>query len=485
VSVATGARVVLRERTGLEAADLGFAMARAWWRPLAATWLAFALPAGCVIVWLLRDSPAWSIGLLWWLRPAFARLPLHVLSQELFGEHVTLEGTARALPRLLRSGLFTSLVTRRLSLTRTFLQPVLQLEGLRGAARNARAGVLARKETGAAAAAATVIAHLNGAFISGLLLFVQLATPKEIDWSVMSLVAGDASVPGVLPALYLAGISVFEPLLVACGFGLYLNRRVYLEGWEIELAFRRLAARAERSARARRFASAAATLLALWLAAPPAHASDCVAGDVETAGACVHEILSSGDFGKQTTELRWLPKTFERKPDAGALDLAWLAPIVRFVAESARVLMVVALAVGIAALLFVLRGVRWDRQRDRAPTPLPRTFLGLDLDPASLPEDVAGSARRLWHAGDRVGALSLLYRAALVRLGARGALEIPASATEFECVRAVRSTQPEPVASAFGRLTGSWIRTRYAHTPPTDEEFLELCAHFAQLDAPV
>jgi hypothetical protein len=482
VSAATGARVVLRERTGLEAADLGFAMARAWWRPLAATWLAFVLPAGCVIVWLLRDAPAWSIGLLWWLRPAFARIPLHVLSRELFGEHATLAGTARALPRLLRSGLFTSLVTRRLSLTRTFLQPVLQLEGLRGAARSARVAVLARKETGAAAAAATVVAHLNAAFIAGLLLFVQLATPKEIDWSVMSLVAGDASIPGVLPALYLAGISVFEPLLVACGFGLYLNRRVYLEGWEIELAFRRLAARAERSAPARRFASAAATLLVFLLFVPPAHASDCVPDDVETAGACVHEILNGTDFGKDTTVLRWLPKTFERKQDADALDLSWLAPIVRFVAESARVLLYVALAVGTAALLFALRGARL--QRDREPAPLPRTFVGLDLDPASLPEDVAGSARRLWRAGDRVGALSLLYRAALVKLGARGALEIPASATESECVRAVRKTQPEPVASAFGALTSSWIRTRYAHEPPTDGEFEGLCARFARLDAP-
>jgi len=194
--------------------------------------------------------------------------------------------------------------------------------------------------------------------------------------------------------------------------------------------------------------------------------------------------LDAAEFGKETSELRWVPKTFERKADPDALDLSWLAPIARFVAESARVLFTVALAVGIAALLFALRGVRFSPQRDREPAPLPRTFLGLELDPASLPEDVAGSARQLWQAGDLVAALSLLYRGALVKLGARGALEIPASATEFECVRAVRSTQPEPVASAFGALTGSWIRTRYAHAPPTDGEFEGLCARFAQLDAP-
>ncbi len=494
MSAATGARVALRIRTGLEAADLGFAMARAWWRPLAATWLAFVLPAGCILVWLLRDSPLAAIALLWWLRPAFARIPLHVLSLELFGETASLARTARALPSLLRSGLFTSLVTRRLTLARTFLQPVLQLEGLRGPARNARAAVLARRESGAASAAAIVIAHLNGALITGLLLFVQLLAPSELEWSVMTVVLGDDAVPGVLPALYLAGISVFEPLLVATGFALYVNRRVYLEGWEIELAFRRLAARVEVRTRTRRFASAAAALLALWLVVPAPRASAdtlrkwdvaCFANDPESAELCIREVLASPDFGRDEKVARWMPKFFEPdSKDEEDAELSWLTDLGEFIARSAQVLLLTAAAVGVAALLFALRGVRLEGRGDGGRSPLPRTFLGLDLDPASLPADVVAAARELWRTGDRVGALSLMYRGALVKLGARGALEIPESATEFECVRAVRRTQAEAVASAFGALTGSWIRTRYAHEPPSDAEFDGLCASFGALDGP-
>jgi hypothetical protein len=42
---------------------------------------------------------------------------------------------------------------------------------------------------------------------------------------------------------YLVALSLIEPLYVASGFTLYLNRRTELEGWDIEIAFRQLAAR--------------------------------------------------------------------------------------------------------------------------------------------------------------------------------------------------------------------------------------------------
>ncbi len=249
------------------------------------------------------------------------------------------------------------------------------------------------------------------------------------------------------------------------------------------LAFRRLAARVDAHTRTRRFASAAAVLLALWLVVPPVHASECVASDVESSDACAAEVLRDADFGTHAKEMRWIPRTFDSDAAEDA-DLSWLSGLAEFIARSAQVVLYAALAVGVAALLFSLWGARPDGRRGAGRTPLPRTFLGPDLDPASLPADVVAAARELWRLGDRIGALSLLYRGALVKLGARGALEIPESATEFECVRAVRRTQAEAVASAFGSLTGSWIRTRYAHEPPSDAEFDGLCASFGALDGP-
>ena len=481
MSAATGARVALRTRSGLEAADLGFAMARAWWRPLAASWLAFVVPFCCVLVWLLRDAPGWAVVLLWWLRPAFARVPLFVLARELFAERASLGDVARALPRLLLgSGLFTSLVTRRLSVSRTFLQPVLQLEGLRRGARSARAAVLTRQDSGAALAALSVISLLGSSLMLGVLLLAVLLSPDPISLDVFAMLIGDEAVPGLVPVLYLIGISLAEPLLVAAGFGIYVNRRVFLEGWDIELAFRRLAARVEVTQRRRLFSAAAAAMLALWIAAPSARAADCVPSDVTTAGACIAEVLNTDDFGKERKEERWVQKEWETQ-QTDAPDLSWLARFAAFIARAAEILLYGGLAVGLVALLFSLRGVRIDLRRDSTPA-FPRTFMGLDLDPDSLPADVVAAARALWQRGEAIAALSLLYRGALVRLGERGALEIPESATEFECLRMIRRTQAAAIAGSFGALTNAWIGARYAHEQPGHGEFEALCDGFGAFE---
>src|SRR6185295_18661046 len=45
----------------------------------------------------------------------------------------------------------------------------------------------------------------------------------------------------LLSALYCAAVALIEPLYVAGGFALYLNRRTALEGWDLEVQLRRIA----------------------------------------------------------------------------------------------------------------------------------------------------------------------------------------------------------------------------------------------------
>ena len=47
----------------------------------------------------------------------------------------------------------------------------------------------------------------------------------------------------LLLGLWWLSVSLLEPIYVAAGFGLYLHRRTQLEAWDVELVFRRLAAR--------------------------------------------------------------------------------------------------------------------------------------------------------------------------------------------------------------------------------------------------
>ncbi len=475
------AQVVLRSRQGLEAVDLGFRMAREWWRPLALTWLVFVLPFAAALVLALRHHPFWTLLLLWWLRPVFDRVPLHVLGRALFGERTGIFDVARALPSLLRSGLGTSLFVQRLSPARSFLLPVLQLEGLRGTARRERCAALTRRDMGSAVALHAAGAYFNAILMSGLLLGLSLLVPDEVAWNVFELFVPffddgvDGASQALVPALYLVGISVIEPLLVSCGFALYVNRRVFLEGWDIDLAFRQLTRRVEQGRRSPLPVRAAAVgALALALA-PLANAEPaCEPDDPASAGRCVGAVLAGDDFGTTKQVSMWLPK------EGGSLDwsvpgLSWLPNALAFGAE-------LGLWTALAALLVtgVVLAARRGREL-RAPGTLPeaaRDTLGPELDLGSLPDDVVGAARGCWERGASIEALSLLYRGALLRLTERGELRIPESATEFECVRLVRRSADAETAAVFRDVTDAWVGARYAAEPPPASRFEELCGRF-------
>jgi hypothetical protein len=470
------AQVALRPRAGLEAVDLGFRMARAWWRPLAVTWLALVVPVGAAITVALREHPFGAVAVLWWLRPVFDRVPLHVLGGRFFGEPTGLADTVRALPRLLRSGLGTSLFVQRLTPARTFLLPVLQLEGLRGAARRQRCAVLARRDAGNAAALVAAAAHFTAAVALGLLLLTEWMVPEELSWDVFErfspFVEDAADDPGLvlIPALYFAAVCVVEPLLVAGGFALYVSRRLYLEGWDIELAFRSLG-----SGRRSAGGALAAALLAAALAAPAVAGASptqpCVGEDPRTAGRCLEAVLADPDFGSTQKTTRWLPR---EQGDWSLPRLAWLPRALATLFRLAAWLAIAVCAVAIVLALLRLAGP----QPRAAPRPLPSIRFGLALDPHALPGEVVDAARAAWARGAAIEALSLLYRGALVRLVAGAALEIPASATELECVRLVRRTQGAACAQLFAALTRAWIEARYAHRPPADGDFEALCDGF-------
>ena len=117
------------------------------------------------------------------------------------------------------------------------------------------------------------------------------------------------------------------------------------------------------------------------------------------------------------------------------------------------------------------------------PSPLRR---GLDLRPESLPDDVVAAARARFAAGDPTGALSLLYRGALVQLAKRFELRLPASATEGECEALARGALDGALARDFAALAARLALSAPTRTSrPAPPEFDELCARWSSgLGAP-
>jgi hypothetical protein len=238
--------VALRPRTPWEAMDLGVAMARAWWRPVWGAWLAVYVPVGLALQLLLADHLFLAGVVLWWLKPAFDRVVLHVLANAVFGAPPRVRDTLRALRQAVTPGLIASLTLYRFDLARSFNLPVWQLERARGGAARRRAHVLHRRARGHAVWLSVICIHFEVVILLSLMMLVDILTPGpyelEIGWAALFSGAGD--VPRwqqVLSNLfYMAAVTVIEPFYVAAGFALYLNRRTQLEAWDIELALRSL-----------------------------------------------------------------------------------------------------------------------------------------------------------------------------------------------------------------------------------------------------
>ncbi len=113
-------------------------------------------------------------------------------------------------------------------------------------------------------------------------------------------------------------------------------------------------------------------------------------------------------------------------------------------------------------------------------------LFGRDVPPEPLPEDIGAAAWQLWRDGDAVACLSLLYRGALTRIVLERRIELPASATEEDCIRRIVPVETPAVAEYFRVLTRTWQYAAYADRLPREGDVRVLCDRWrACLEDPV
>lgn len=137
----------------------------------------------------------------------------------------------------------------------------------------------------------------------------------------------------------------------------------------------------------------------------------------------------------------------------------------------------------VAVVLAVIFHKRWFhpgnfRARNASSPASARVIAGLDLSPASLPDDIAGTALALWLGAEQRAALALLYRGALSILVTQRGLTVPVSATESDCVVTVEKSADPALAAYFVQLTSAWISMAYARKEPDDEHVRWLCGQW-------
>lgn len=492
--------VELRPRGSWEAMDLGLALLNAHRRLVWTTWAMTVLPVFAGVWLLLYRWPWLAFGVLWWLKPVFDRVPLAILAEALFGGQPTPRGVLRALRRHVRPHLLRALTISRLSPSRSFLLPIWQLEGHGATGVLKRERVLGRGVGGPAATLTAVCAALEQLFILSGLSLIFLFMPENLEMDAMGVM--ESIVDGVTPlwfsvasgALHALAVGFVEPAYVAAGFGLYVNRRLLLEGWDVELGFRRLVAR---------LAPALALLAALGLSAGSAAAEDTGAPEPEPiqvsadpalveeaarrAGAPVDaealageaaDILARPEFPHKEQRFVW------KLPEPERQNLNLNLPFGPVIALVLKILAMVALAGGLVMLVRALLRLRGRGGGGRGAD-APEEDEGVRLpalleDVGVLPADVPGTAWRWWQEGRGPEALGLLYRAALLDLVKLRGVALAEGDTESDCLVAARPALPEGGWTYLSGLTTAWQGAAYAHRLPTDEAVHRLCDRWAQ-----
>ena len=233
--------VRMRNRTPLEAADLGARLCQSASRAIYTCYLAVALPVAalCLASYEIAD---WLPPLaLWWAKPWLDRTVLFVLSRSAFGQPTTLRDMWEAQRQIWWGQLLLTLTMRRLSPWRSFTQPVYQLEGLSFSEARERVSQVRRHKAGAALRMTSAFSFAETALSLALMSLVFWFAPIEQAPSWNDFFAGETStfVQFALYLPYTLVVLFLEPFYVAAGFAMYLNRRAELEAWDIEQEFRR------------------------------------------------------------------------------------------------------------------------------------------------------------------------------------------------------------------------------------------------------
>jgi hypothetical protein len=461
----------IRPRSDWEAVDLGFAMARRdFWRCLAAWWLTVLVPTAAA-GWWLWDSPVLWLMLFWWWKPAGSRVVLFELSRRLFDEKPKWSETLRRIPRAWTRRFFHRFMLARFSPWLPVTLAVEELEGLQGKAHKQRRQQLARRGEGAVMwiyLIADFAAVWYGLAIL-MLLWMFIPEGQEGVW-LSAIESWNPANPGEIPPLILRWVvacmmlamSLTDVFITGAGFGIYLNNRTWLEGWDVELAFRRLAGRLGGAA-------VLAIMMGLaWLPAAAGAAQDPEAAEI------IREVMADDAF-KVHKVIDRIPKQRETK----RWELPGLGDFLYGAAKVFMWLLAAALVAWIIWLLWKNRGLLPAiGTKTTAPIPKARVVMGMEVSPETLPADIPAAALALWRQGRHHEALGLLYRGAISRVIETARVEIRESDTEGDCLRRVEQAGTTAQPEYFRGITGAWMRLAYARLHPDEVEIEALCGQW-------
>jgi len=496
-------QIALAQRTPWQATDLGFQVARQHYKPM----LLISLTLTCILsllLWALCQNAVYACLLLFWFKPIIERPLLFFISRAIFADAPTIKESFFSLTGQANRLWFKTLFIHRFSISRSFNDPVVLLEGLAGEARSNRLRVLHNSSNGSGWLSMLGI-HIEYAIQMAMFVLPLILLPSgviDVDFS-QFFETDNSAVAALTLITYTVAVALVAPFYVCCGFILYLNQRTHLEAWDIELGFKKIAHRlaslssigalvlvgllsfspspswseeAEQVDKAAKIAQKQAEKAAREEYYPVSES-----GDAKQVRSALSDILNSDVFGEHYQEKdysfdwdwSWDFEPDEKKQD----ELPWLSLIKDF-ALYFKYLMIFLLSLLLLYVLVKYQPWLYLSNFKRQRKDKPQSILGMDMDQQSLPDNFLQIIAEHLKQQQFREALSLMFRAHLINAIHVKKIPFKQSNTEQECLVIMQAHSPQDEAQCFAELVMHWQMLAYAHQSANAQSLQSLFKHW-------
>ncbi|MCL2230548.1 MAG: hypothetical protein FWC01_05580 [Treponema sp.] len=449
----------LKRKSVQEAADTGILL---WRENFGYFILFFAIPlwicAFALRIFLPGNYVYFSWLAIWLLKPLFDRIVLHIISIKFFERDASFKRLCRGMIKTIFRGLLGDLLWRRFSLNRSAMMPMRILEKniKTFKAFNERKKYLLNGGIGYC-----LILTLWGFAVEIALLFGEAAFYNFINELLLSgrMPLGNSKEAEVF---FFAGwcfnMILIETVYVCMGFTLYINSRVAVEGWDLEIAFKNL-----------KKLAAVVIVFACLLLPLNSYADEPPSNEAPLE--LLQKILESPDFGGE--EDTWNLKL--RRPAQPGQHRGITLPenLREIVAKSLLIILIGVIAVIAVFLILYLRKYEMKKGGNG------KSVLKSQKNDADDPVFLLEKAINYHKQGEIRLAWGYCTAAAIHSWHNFRGIEFPPNATENDCAKIVCSiSDNSPKALNFANLIKNWVYLAYAKRLPAEgsfDEAVDLC----------